>query len=54
MAALVKTAVAAAGQLTFTLDRKKLRTVRGREGRYLLRTNRSADNPELLWRCYGN
>jgi hypothetical protein len=39
-------------QLTFTLDRDKLRTVRQREGRYLLRTNLSADNPELLWRCY--
>ena len=26
--------------------------VRRREGRYLLRTNLSADNPELLWRCY--
>jgi transposase len=44
--------VDAAGQLTFRLDRAKLRTVRQREGRYLLRTNLSADNPELLWRCY--
>jgi hypothetical protein len=26
--------------------------VRGREGRYLLRTNLSADDPELIWRCY--
>ena len=52
VAALVQTAVCAEGKLTFTLDRKKLRTVRGREGRYLLRTNLSADNPELLWRCY--
>jgi len=52
VAGLVQTAVDAAGKLTFTLDRKKLRTVRSREGRYLLRTNLSADNPELLWRCY--
>jgi len=52
VAALVKTTVDAAGQLTFTLDRAKLRAVRQREGRYLLRTNLSADNPELLWRCY--
>ena len=52
VAGLVQTAVDAEGKLTFTLDRKKLRTVRGREGRYLLRTNLSADNPELLWRCY--
>jgi len=49
---LVKTVVSAAGQLTFTLERTKLRTARQREGRYLLRTNLSADNPELLWRCY--
>jgi transposase len=49
---LVKTVVSDEGQLTFTLDRDKLRTVRQREGRYLLRTNLSADNPELLWRCY--
>lgn len=52
VAALVKTTVDSQGKLTFILDRKKLRTVRGREGRYLLRTNLSADNPELLWRCY--
>jgi transposase len=52
VAGLVQTAVDAEGKLTFTLDRKKLRPVRGREGRYLLRTNLSADNPELLWRCY--
>ena len=51
-AGLVKTAVDAAGKLTFSLDRNKLRAVRNREGRYLLRTNLSADNPELLWRCY--
>jgi hypothetical protein len=52
VAGLVKTTVAADGQLTFTLDRTRLRTLRGREGRYLLRTNLSADNPALLWRCY--
>jgi hypothetical protein len=23
-----------------------------RPGRYFLRTNLSADNPKLLWRCY--
>ena len=33
-------------------DRPKRRTVRSREGRYLLRTNLSADHPELVWRCY--
>jgi hypothetical protein len=49
---LVRVTVSADGSLTFHLDRAKLRTVRGREGRYLLRTNLSADDPELLWRCY--
>ena len=52
VAGLVQTAVDSEGQLTFTLDRARLRTVRSREGRYLLRTNLSADHPELLWRCY--
>jgi hypothetical protein len=52
VAGLVNTTVDAEGKLTFTLDRNKLRTVRRREGRYLLRTNLNADNPELLWRCY--
>jgi len=51
-ASLVKVTVPAEGKLTCTLDRQKLRTVRGREGRYLLRTNLSADDPALLWRCY--
>lgn len=36
----------------FALDRKKLRQVRRREGRYLLRTNLSGDNPAELWRYY--
>ena len=52
VAALVQAAVDAEGKLTFHLDRDKLRRVRQREGRYLLRTNLSADNPELLRRCY--
>lgn len=51
-AGLVAATVSAQGQLTFTLNRQKLRTLCQREGRYLLRTNLSADNPELLWRCY--
>lgn len=51
VAALVHTTVAESGQLTFRLDRAKLRAVRQREGRYLLHTNLSADNPKLLWRC---
>jgi hypothetical protein len=52
VAALVHATVDEKGQLTFQLQRDKLRAIRQREGRYLLRTNLSADNPELLWRCY--
>lgn len=52
VAALVHAAVERSGPLSFHLDRDKLRAIRQREGRYLLRTNLSADNPELLWRCY--
>jgi Transposase DDE domain len=51
-AGLVPVEVAADGTLSYRLDREKLRVVRGREGRYLLRTNLSADDPELIWRCY--
>jgi len=52
VAGLVPATVDAEGKLSFRLDRNKLRALRSREGRYLLRTNLSADNPELLWRCY--
>jgi hypothetical protein len=38
--------------LEFRLDRDKLRQVRRREGRYLLRTNLAAQQPEALWRFY--
>jgi hypothetical protein len=51
-AALVRVAVSADGVLTYQLDRDKLRRVRQREGRYLLRTNLDATDPELIWRCY--
>ncbi len=40
------------GALTFSLDRKKLRKVRRREGRYLLRTNLTDDDPAKLWQYY--
>ena len=49
---LVTVDVAADGALTYRLNRDTLRTVRSREGRYLLRTNLAADDPELIWRCY--
>jgi hypothetical protein len=38
--------------LDFRLDRAKLRRVRRREGRYLLRTNLHAQQPERLWSFY--
>jgi len=37
---------------TFTLNRKKLRLARRREGHYLLRTNLTNDNPAQLWTYY--
>ena len=49
---LVIVEVASDGALTYRLDRHQLRAVRDREGRYLLRTNLTADDPELIWRCY--
>jgi len=36
----------------FSLDRKKLRIIRRREGRYLLRTNLTDDDPARLWQYY--
>ncbi len=37
---------------SYRLDRKKLRQVRRREGRYLLRTNLAGDDPAKLWSYY--
>ncbi len=37
---------------SFALNRKKLRTTRRREGRYLLRTNLSDNDPAQLWQYY--
>jgi len=37
---------------TYSLNRNKLRTVRRREGRYLLRTNLTENDPALLWQYY--
>jgi len=36
----------------YALDRKKLRQVRRREGRYLLRSNLTEDDPATLWNYY--
>jgi hypothetical protein len=49
---LVKTDVDKTGALTYSLDRSKLRKVRRREGRYLLRTNLTDDDPAKLWQYY--
>ena len=49
---LVKTDVDKTGALTYALDRDKLRKVRRREGRYLLRTNLTGDDPATLWQYY--
>jgi transposase len=38
--------------LSYRLDRAKLRRARRREGRYLLRTNLTDDNPARLWGLY--
>jgi len=38
--------------LSFRLDRAKLRQARRREGRYLLRTNLTDDDPARLWGLY--
>jgi hypothetical protein len=40
------------GALSFALNRKKLRKVRRREGRYLLRTNLTESDPAVLWQYY--
>ena len=36
----------------YTINRQKLRRVRRREGRYLLRTNLTENDPALLWQYY--
>lgn len=39
-------------KFTYRLNREKLRTIRRREGRYLLRTNLTEKDPVLLWQYY--
>ena len=39
-------------KFTYRLNRKKLRIIRRREGRYLLRTNITEQDPVLLWQYY--
>lgn len=40
------------GGFSYALNRQKLRRIRRREGRYLLRTNLSGNDPALLWQYY--
>src|SRR6266446_3764899 len=50
---LIDIAVAPEGAtFSFALNRKKLRQVRRREGRYLLRTNLCGKDPAQLWQFY--
>jgi len=50
---LVDIKVAAKGAtFSYQLNRRKLRQVRGREGRYLLRTNLTGQDPAKLWSFY--
>jgi transposase len=50
---LVDTEVAPQGAtFSYALNRKKLRKVRRREGRYLLRTNLCGQDPAQLWQFY--
>ena len=41
-----------ADTFSFTLRRDRLRRARRREGRYLLRSNLTGEDPETLWRYY--
>jgi transposase len=49
---LVEIAVAADGALSYALRKDKLREVIRREGRYLLRSNLSTEDPAQIWRLY--
>lgn len=50
---LIEVEVAERGaSFTYQLDRAQLRIVRRREGRYLLRTNRTESDPAKLWQFY--
>lgn len=46
------TAQKAKASFRFALDRRKLRAVRRREGRYLLRSNLADRDPAVLWQMY--
>ena len=49
---LVEIKVDQEGRLNYRLLKEKLREVTRREGRYLLRSNMSAENPSEIWKLY--
>jgi hypothetical protein len=49
---LVLIRVDAAGKLHYALDRKKLKAATLREGRYLLRSNLTGEDPARIWNLY--
>lgn len=49
---LVVIRVDAAGKLHYSLDRKKLKATTLREGRYLLRSNLTGEDPAHIWNLY--
>jgi len=49
---LVEVKVAADGSLSYSLLKEKLRERTRREGRYLLRSNLTAEDPAQIWRLY--
>jgi transposase len=49
---LIEQTVTPEGTLGFSLSKDKLRQALRREGRYLLRSNLTAENPAELWRMY--
>ena len=49
---LVSVTVAADGALSYSLRKDKLRAATRREGRYLLRSNLTGENPAQIWRLY--
>jgi len=52
IAKVVQVRISPQGGLEFTLDRKRLKEVRNREGRYLLRTNLGSEDPVRIWQAY--
>lgn len=52
IAKVVQVRISPQSGLEFALDRKRLKEVRNREGRYLLRTNLGSEDPVRIWQAY--